>query len=111
MDGVIVKKSCAQIPNRDNNFSPPPGPVERNIVMFLLGAGSNHALGMLAPGFKQLGDYFRELSVAQSEGATDDGCKSKPRPVSRSLEARLSLNCPHLQPPVSRRSQTQSVTR
>jgi hypothetical protein len=95
MDGVIAGKSYAQIPNRDSNFSPPPGPVERNIVIFLLGAGSNHALGKLAPGFKQLGDYFLELSVAQSEGATDDGRKSKPRLASRSLEARLPLNCPH----------------
>jgi hypothetical protein len=93
MDGVIVGKTCAQIPDRDGNFSARPS--GENIVIFLLGARSNHALGMFAPGFKQLGDYFRDLSVAQSEGAADNGCKSKPRFVSRSLEVRLMLNCPH----------------
>lgn len=86
MDGVIAGETCAQIPDRDGNFSA--GPSGENIVIFLLGARSNHTLGMFAPGFKQLGDYFRDLSVAQSEGAAGNDCKSKPR-----LASRLLLNC------------------
>ena len=50
---------------------------------------------MFAPGFKQLGDYFCDLSVAQSEGVADNDGKSKLRLASRSLEVRLLLNCPY----------------
>jgi hypothetical protein len=92
IDGVIEGKSCAQIPNRDSHFSPPPGPVERNIFIFLLTARDNHALRMLVSSFKQLGSYFCELSVVQSEDATDDGCKSKPR-TCVALVAKLSPFC------------------
>jgi hypothetical protein len=97
MDGVIVGETCAQIPDRDGNFSAA-GPSGENIVIFLPGARrSNHALGKCAPGFKQFGDYYYyyDLSAAQSEGAADSDCKSKPRLESRSLEVRLLLNCPH----------------
>ena len=52
-------------------------------------------MGKYAPGFKQFGDYYYDLSVAQSEGAADSDCKSKPRLEPRSLEVRLLLTCPH----------------
>ena len=107
MDGVIVGENCAQIPDRDGNFSAD-WPSGENVVIFLLGARSNHALGMFAPGFKQLGDCFRDLSVAQNEGAADNDCKSKPRLASRSLEVRLLLNCPHFAVPGQ---SSQSITR
>jgi hypothetical protein len=93
IDGVMEGKSCAQIPNRDSHFfSPPPGLVERNIFIFLLAARDSHALRMLVSSFKQLGSYFCELSVVQSEDATDDGCKSKPR-TCVALVAKLSPFC------------------
>ena len=63
-------ETCAEIPDRDGNFSAA-GLSGENTVTFLLDARSNHTLGMSAPGFKQLGDYFRELSVAQSEGQNE----------------------------------------
>jgi hypothetical protein len=45
------------------------------VVIFLISAKANHALGMFAPGFKQLGDYFCNMSIALGEGAVDNGCK------------------------------------
>jgi hypothetical protein len=74
MDGVIMKKTTAQIPDRNGKFSAA-GVCDENVVIFLMAAKSNHALGMLAPGFKQLADYFRDMSIAPGEGAADNGCE------------------------------------
>jgi hypothetical protein len=74
LDGVILKKTTAQIPNRNGEFSTAEVSGE-NVVIFLISAKLNHALGMFAPGFRQLGDYFRGLVLALSEGVADNGCK------------------------------------
>jgi hypothetical protein len=66
-DGVIMKKATAQLPNADFEVSSPQEDKEE-IVIFLISAKSNHALGMFAPGFKELGDYFNGMAVALGEG-------------------------------------------
>lgn len=74
-DGVIMSKTTAQIPDRRGAFSAA-GVCGEGVVIFLISAKSNHALGMFAPGFKQLGDYFRNMSIALGEGAAaDNGSK------------------------------------
>lgn len=73
-DGVIMKKTTAQIPAADSEMSSVRGSGEE-IVIFLISAKSNHALGMFAPGFKELGDRFYNMAEALSEGAFKNGCK------------------------------------
>ena len=73
-DGVIMKKATAQIPAAGSR-----GPSIREggeeIVIFLISVKSNHALGMFAPGVKELGDRFHNMAEALSEGAFKNGCK------------------------------------
>jgi hypothetical protein len=73
MDGVILKKTTAQIRDKDGNFSAN-GTSGEKIVVLLLGFKSNHAFGIFAPGFREMGDYFSRMAVELSEGAADNGC-------------------------------------
>jgi hypothetical protein len=73
-NGVIMKKTTAQIPAADSEMSSVRGSGEE-IVIFLISAKSNHALGMFAPRFKELGDRFYNMAEALSEGAFKNGCK------------------------------------
>ncbi|QDS72365.1 hypothetical protein FKW77_008229 [Venturia effusa] len=59
MDGGILSKYSAQFPNQDGTFGPKPA--SEQIVVFLIGARSNHPMGALAPGFKRLGDFFDSM--------------------------------------------------
>ncbi|OGM47956.1 hypothetical protein ABOM_002776 [Aspergillus bombycis] len=52
MDGVIQTKFSAQAPNTDGTFGKELA--SESIVVFHLGARSNHPLGLLAPGFPEL---------------------------------------------------------
>lgn len=52
MDGVIRAKFSAQSPDANGNFGSEIA--SESIVVFLLGARSNHPLGLLAPGFYEL---------------------------------------------------------
>ena len=74
MDGVIPKKTTAQIRDKDGRYSAN-GASGEKIVVLLLGFKSNHPFGIFAPGFKEIGDYFYRMSVQMSEGAADNGCK------------------------------------
>jgi hypothetical protein len=73
MDGVILKKTTAQVRDKDGNYSAN-GASGEKIVVLLLGFKSNHPFGVFAPGFKEMGDYFNRMSVELSEGAADNGC-------------------------------------
>jgi hypothetical protein len=59
-DDVILKKTAAQIRDRNGEFSAA-GVGGENVVIFLISAKLNHVLGMFAPGFRQLGHYFRDM--------------------------------------------------
>ncbi|GAB1199717.1 hypothetical protein APSETT444_009074 [Aspergillus pseudonomiae] len=52
MDGVIQTKFSAQAPNTDGTFGKELA--SESIVVFHLGARSNHPLGLLAPGFPEI---------------------------------------------------------
>ncbi|KAJ5675510.1 hypothetical protein N7462_008407 [Penicillium macrosclerotiorum] len=65
MDGVVSHKYTNQFPNPDGSFGSTAA--DKQIVVFLLGARSNHPLGSLAPGMKFLSDsviaMMRELQA------------------------------------------------
>jgi hypothetical protein len=70
---VIPKKSTAQPMDKDGNF---PGTGKEKIAILLLGAKSNHPLGIFAPDFRIMGDFnskmYHELETADNQ---DSGCK------------------------------------
>ncbi|KAL4952183.1 hypothetical protein BDW69DRAFT_185641 [Aspergillus filifer] len=55
MEDVIVKKVSAQLPDENGDFGDRPS--SDNVIVLLLGAKSNHPLGILYPGFTELGRY------------------------------------------------------
>ncbi|KAF2434346.1 hypothetical protein EJ08DRAFT_693879 [Tothia fuscella] len=59
MEGSIMQKYSAQLPNADGTFGPKPA--NQQIVVFLIGARCNHPMGILAPGYKELGEYFYSM--------------------------------------------------
>ncbi|RDW87057.1 monooxygenase fmaE [Aspergillus mulundensis] len=69
MDDVIMRKYSAQYPTNGSFASttnPNTGqedgdPASTPLVVFHLGAKCNHPLGLLAPGFKELGDWAERL--------------------------------------------------
>ncbi|CEL11225.1 hypothetical protein ASPCAL14328 [Aspergillus calidoustus] len=60
MDGVLRTKVSGQYPRPDGSFEGTPA--AESIVVFRLGARSNHPLGVLAPGMRALGKYVREMA-------------------------------------------------
>ncbi|CAG8951369.1 hypothetical protein HYFRA_00007281 [Hymenoscyphus fraxineus] len=56
VDGVRAGKYTAQIPSENGSFSASPSSQE--VVVFILGARSNHNEGRFAPGFKAFADVF-----------------------------------------------------
>ena len=70
---VILKKSSAQVLDRNGNF---PGVGKEKIAVLLLCAKSNHPLGVFAPDFSIMGGYLSKMSD-ELEGSTnqDSGCK------------------------------------
>lgn len=59
LTNTISRKFSAQAPNPDGTFGSEPA--SESIVVFHLGARSNHPLGMFAPGVKALGDYADQM--------------------------------------------------
>jgi len=56
MDGVIPGKWAVQFPDKERNLEGEPA--EEDVCLIFLGARSNHPLGMFAPGYKDIADYF-----------------------------------------------------
>ncbi|KAL2256726.1 hypothetical protein VTK26DRAFT_1222 [Humicola hyalothermophila] len=61
MDGVVMGKFTAQIPGPDG--SPPTAPADQDVAAILLGARSNHALGIFAKGFREVGEHLDAMIV------------------------------------------------
>ncbi|CEO58342.1 hypothetical protein PMG11_03073 [Penicillium brasilianum] len=59
LDGVVHTKWSPQIPYPDGTFGHEPS--RDQIVVFHLGARSNHPLGLFAPGMKALGEHFEAM--------------------------------------------------
>lgn len=59
MSGVIMNKFSTAFPNADGTYGSQPADSE--IVVFLIGFRNNHPLGILAPGVKEIQDYFLQM--------------------------------------------------
>ena len=71
MTGVIMNKFSTAFPNADGTYGSQPADSE--IVVFLIGFRNNHPLGLLAPGVKDIGDYFQSMVKNLDSHAEDFG--------------------------------------
>ncbi|OKL58719.1 hypothetical protein UA08_06041 [Talaromyces atroroseus] len=69
MARVIPGKASVQLPDLHGNM-PSTEPTKESVVVMFLSSKSNHPLRMLAPGFKEVGDYFQDMmqSLDNPEG-------------------------------------------
>ncbi|PTB41113.1 hypothetical protein M441DRAFT_58548 [Trichoderma asperellum CBS 433.97] len=56
MDEILMGKFSVQIGDEHGNA--PTDSAQQQVAVIMLGARSNHPLGIFGPGFKQIGDYF-----------------------------------------------------
>ncbi|EST05121.1 Protein of unknown function DUF4188 [Kalmanozyma brasiliensis GHG001] len=56
MEGVIPGKTTCHFPNSDGSYSGATS--NKSMAVLLISVKSNHPLGALAPGFKELGEFF-----------------------------------------------------
>ncbi|OJJ48537.1 hypothetical protein ASPZODRAFT_14668 [Penicilliopsis zonata CBS 506.65] len=70
-EGVIRGKFSAQIPDREGNI--PLEPAEQEIVLLHLATRSNHPLGMMAPGYKEVIDYMGKLLADLDRNSHENG--------------------------------------
>jgi hypothetical protein len=71
--GAIPKKSTAQVMDRDGNFS---GPGKEKIAVLMLGAKSNHPLGVFAPDFGYVGKLLQKMTAElENDSNQDTGCE------------------------------------
>ncbi|KAK0118686.1 hypothetical protein ONS95_007569 [Cadophora gregata] len=66
---AIHKKVTAQPHDREGNFS---GPGKEKIAVMLLGAKSNHPLGMFEPRFGKVGSFLRRMTEELNGDPTQD---------------------------------------
>jgi fumagillin biosynthesis monooxygenase len=69
---VVRSKVSAQLPDRETG-SHGSEPARKSLVVLHLGARINHPLGVLAPGGRQLGDYFAGLNKELDRRADEFG--------------------------------------
>jgi hypothetical protein len=60
IDEVVPTKVSAQYPSADGKFGSKAA--DGSVCVFMIGARVNHPLGIFAPGFKKLADYFEEMT-------------------------------------------------
>lgn len=56
---MLPKKSTAQIMDRNGDFA---GPGQEKVAVLLLGAKSNHPLGIFAPDFSLVNKYIEGMT-------------------------------------------------
>ena len=71
MDDVLLKKFSAQFPTEEGEYGNKPA--KDGVVVLHIGTRSNHPLGLLAPGFKQTGEYFRQMAIDLDAHAEEFG--------------------------------------
>lgn len=59
MANVISGKFSAQLPNMDGTFGPKAA--SQGVTVLLIGTRTNHAMGIMAPGFKELGGHMAAM--------------------------------------------------
>jgi len=66
---AILKKSTAQPHDREGNFT---GPGKEKVAIMLLGAKSNHPLGVFEPEFGKVGKFLRKMTEELNGDPTQD---------------------------------------
>ena len=67
-----MKKTSAQIPNQEGDFV---DAGQQKVAIFLVGAKSNHPLGIFAPDFSTVNDYIEKMSIELEAAAEHNGCE------------------------------------
>ena len=76
LEEVVMNKTTAQIPDGDGNFV---DAGQQKVGILILGAKSNHPLGLFAPDFGKVNVYVEQMSRELEAGAEHNGCKSLTR--------------------------------
>ncbi|KEF51320.1 uncharacterized protein A1O9_12670 [Exophiala aquamarina CBS 119918] len=71
LDEAIIHRVAPQIPDENGIFSE--NPSNEKVVVFMLGAKSNHPLGVFAPRFKETGDFLSNMTRALDKNAVENG--------------------------------------
>lgn len=61
MDGVITGRTVPVFADANGNREGKEAIADREICVLIIAARSNHPLGLLAPGYKEVGDFFRAM--------------------------------------------------
>jgi Domain of unknown function (DUF4188) len=69
--GLVTGKFSAQLPNDDGTYGPTPA--TKGVTVLLIGATVNHPLGILAPGFKETGEFMMRMQKDISKRAEEYG--------------------------------------
>lgn len=68
-EDIIREKFAAAFPDDEGRYGPKPA--DSDVVVLLIGTRCNHPLGILAPGFKGLGDYFTSMAKTLEDNADE----------------------------------------
>ena len=71
MDKLILTKTSAQFPDEEGNFSSEPA--DNDVSVLLIGTRCNHPLGLLAPGFAEVGAMFVQMAKDCEDNAEEFG--------------------------------------
>jgi hypothetical protein len=71
MQNILKGKFTAQIPNDDGTYGPVAG--RSGVTVMLIGITVNHQLSLLAPGFKEAGDFMQRMQKDLSDRADEYG--------------------------------------
>lgn len=71
MSDVLMTKFTAQIPDARGDFSGEPA--GSDVVVFLIGTRNNHPLGVLAPGYREMGEYMMNMAKELDARADEFG--------------------------------------
>ncbi len=75
-DRAFPHKSTAPIPNDDGSI--PDKAADKGVVVFILGVNTNHPMGIFAPGFRNVGDYFQNMWEEAEADREKWGCEYSP---------------------------------
>ena len=70
MDGVVTQRTSPIFPDENGNQDKP---ASQQLCTIQLAVRSNSPLGMLAPGFKEVGDYFTAMTKQLDKNAAESG--------------------------------------
>lgn len=69
---VLPKRTTAQVLDENGNFS---GAGQEKVTVLLLGAKTNHPMGIFAPDFSKVGEYFKDMTEQlEDSNSQDNGC-------------------------------------